>query len=56
MSNQTLRERFKIDEKNSAIASRIIRDTIEAKLIKEEDPSSKSKIRKLCTILGLVFI
>jgi predicted HTH transcriptional regulator len=43
MSNQTLRERFKIEEKNSAIASRIIRDTIEAKLIKEEDPNNKSK-------------
>lgn len=43
MSNQTLRERFKIEEKNSAIASRIIRDTIEAELIKEEDPNNKSK-------------
>ena len=43
MSNQTLRERFKIEEKNSALASRIIRDTIEAEFIKEEDPSKKSK-------------
>ena len=34
MTNQTLRERFKIEEKNSAIASRIIGDTIEEKLIK----------------------
>ncbi len=43
MTNQTLRERFKIDEKNSAIASRIIRDTIEDGLIKEDDPSSTSR-------------
>lgn len=43
MTNQTLRERFKIEERNSAIASRIIRDTIEEYLIKEEDPKNKSK-------------
>lgn len=43
MTNQTLRDRFKIDEKNSAIASRIIRDTIEEGLIKEDDPSSSSR-------------
>lgn len=43
MTNQTLRDRFKIDEKNSAIASRIIRDTIEEGLIKEDDPSSASR-------------
>ena len=43
MSNQTLRERFKIEEKNYATASRIIADTIEAKLIKPADAQSKSK-------------
>lgn len=43
MTNQSLRERFKIDEKNSAMASRIIRDTIEEGLIKEDDPSSASR-------------
>lgn len=42
MTNQSLRERFKIDEKNSAIASRIISDTKDAALIKEEDPTNKS--------------
>lgn len=42
MTNQTLRERFKIDEKNAAIASRIISDTKEANLIKDEDPNNKS--------------
>ncbi len=43
MTNQTLRERFKIEEQNAAIASRIIKDTKEADLIKDEDPSNKSR-------------
>ena len=43
MTNQTLRERFKIEEHNYAIASRIIRDTIEAKFVKEEDITNKSR-------------
>jgi ATP-dependent DNA helicase RecG len=42
MSNQTLRERFKIDEQNAAIASRIIKDTLLAGLIKPEDEANKS--------------
>jgi ATP-dependent DNA helicase RecG len=43
MTNTTLRERFKIHQKNYSIASRIISDTIEAKLIKRDDPESTSK-------------
>ena len=43
MTNQSLRERFKIDEKNAAIASRIIKDAITAEVIKFDDPDSKSK-------------
>ncbi len=43
MTNQSLRERFKIEDQNAAIASRIIRDALEEKLIKEEDPESKSR-------------
>ena len=43
MTNQSLRERFKIEEKNSAIASRIIRDALQSNLIKEDDPDSKSR-------------
>lgn len=43
MSNESLRERFKIEAKNAAIASRIIKDTYEAELIKDEDPSSNSR-------------
>ena len=43
MSNQSLRHRFKIEEQNAALASRIIRDTTEAGLIKPEDPENKSR-------------
>jgi len=43
MTNQTLRERFKIETHNSAIASRIIREAIEEGAIKEDDPNSKSR-------------
>jgi predicted HTH transcriptional regulator len=43
MTNTTLRERFRIAEQNYSIASRIIADTLEAELIKQEDPTNKSK-------------
>ena len=43
MSNQTIRDRFKISAQNYPIASRIISDTIKAKLIKLLDPVSASK-------------
>lgn len=43
MSNQSLRERLGIENQNSSIASRIIRDTLDAKKIKEDDPESNSK-------------
>jgi len=43
MRNNTLRQRFNIAEKNYATASRIIGDTIEAKLIKPLDAQSRSK-------------
>jgi ATP-dependent DNA helicase RecG len=46
MSNTTLRERFGIEVKNSAIASRIIADTIEANLIRCKNESVGSKARK----------
>jgi ATP-dependent DNA helicase RecG len=43
-SNQSaVIERFKIDDKNAAIASRIIKDTFEAGKIKEDDPDNKSR-------------
>lgn len=43
MTNQSLRERFNIEEKNYPMASRIINDTKEAGLIKDYDPNNKSK-------------
>jgi predicted HTH transcriptional regulator len=43
MTNQTLRERFKIEERNYSIASRIIRDTLDAGLIMLENPDNKSR-------------
>lgn len=43
MTNQSLRERFKIEDHNYSIASRIIRDAIEEGLIKEDDPTNKSR-------------
>jgi ATP-dependent DNA helicase RecG len=43
MTNQTLRDRFKIEEQNAAIASRIIKDTKETGMIKDEDPNNKSR-------------
>lgn len=43
MTNQSLRERFGIEDKNYSNASRIIRDTINSKMIKEVNPDNKSR-------------
>lgn len=43
MTNQSLRDRFKIDDQNSAIASRIIKDALSDGVIKKDDPESKSR-------------
>jgi ATP-dependent DNA helicase RecG len=43
MTNQSLRERFKIEEQNAAAASRIIKETLSEGLIQPEDPNSKSR-------------
>jgi len=43
MTNQSLRERFKIEDKNAATASRIIRDALSEGVIKEDDPDNKSR-------------
>lgn len=43
MTNQSLRERFGIEEKNYSMASRIIAETIKSNLIKDYDPDSSSK-------------
>ena len=41
--NQSVRERFGIDKNQSAVASRIIADTLDAKKIKLSDESITSK-------------
>jgi predicted HTH transcriptional regulator len=46
MTNTTLRERFGIEDKNSATASRIIKDTTQAGLIRCHDDSVGSKAKK----------
>lgn len=43
MTNQSLRNRFGIEEKNYSIASRIIAEGIKSGLIKDYDPENKSK-------------
>ncbi len=43
MTNQSLRDRFKIEDQNYSIASRIIRDALEDGVIKEDDPKNKSR-------------
>ena len=46
MTNTTLRERFGIDPKNSSIASRIIKDTLKANLIRFYDETAGNRARK----------
>jgi len=43
MTNASLRKRLGIEEKNYAIASRVIADTIEQGLVRPRDPASTSK-------------
>ncbi len=43
MTNQSLRKRFQIKDKNYAIASRLIASAIESGMIKEDDPENKSR-------------
>ncbi len=43
MTNQSLRDRFGIEEQNYPMVSRIISDTIDAELIKDYDPDNKSR-------------
>ncbi|MCP3176952.1 hypothetical protein MJO47_07525 [Desulfuromonas sp. KJ2020] len=49
MTTTTLRERFGIEEKNSSMASRIIRDAIENGLFRCHDEAVGSKARKYLT-------
>jgi hypothetical protein len=46
MTNTSLRDRFGIEAKNSALASRIIKETLEADLIQPYDISASRKFMK----------
>jgi predicted HTH transcriptional regulator len=52
MTNASLRERFGIDPKNSATASRIIKETVEAGLIRPHDPEMPRKLSKYIPFWG----
>lgn len=43
IGNQNVRERFNLNKNQSAMASRILADTYESKLIKMENPEIGSK-------------
>lgn len=46
MTNTTLRQRFGMDDKQNSIASRIIRDTVEAGKVKAKDPETAPRHMK----------
>jgi ATP-dependent DNA helicase RecG len=46
MTNTTLRERFGIEDKNSATASRIIKETLDAGLVRAYDESASRKFMR----------
>ena len=46
MTNTTLRQRFGIDPKNSAIASRLLKDALAAGVIRLEDEAAAPKLRR----------
>ena len=46
MTNTTLRERFQVDERNSSMISRIIRDTVDAGLIRIYDNSVGNRAQR----------
>ncbi len=43
MTNQSFRERMKIEDANAAMVSRIIKDTVNSGFIKDFNPESASK-------------
>ena len=46
LTNSSIRKRFAIEEKNMAVASRIIRETLDAGLIRLFDKDAAPKLRK----------
>lgn len=45
-NNESVRERFKIDKKNSATASRLLGDAVAAKVIRASDPEAATKLMR----------
>ncbi len=45
-NNESIRERFKIDKKNSAMASRLLGEAVTAKVIKASDPDAANKLMR----------
>ena len=43
INNQSVRERFGIERRNSSIASRILADTFSAGFLKQSEPENESK-------------
>ena len=50
VTNSTLRERFGLNESSSASISRLIKDAVEAKLIKPLDPTTAPRYMKYVPI------
>jgi hypothetical protein len=46
MTNSSLRERFGIDTKNSATASRLIKEALAAGVVRLRDPDAPPKLRR----------
>lgn len=46
VSNAVLRDRFGVEERNKAIISRIIKETVDAGFIKLSDPNAAPKLRR----------
>lgn len=46
ISNQTLRNRFGLDDKQNSVASRIIKDSIDTGVIKPVDPETSPRHMK----------
>ncbi len=45
-NNESVRERFKIDKKNSAMASRLLGEAVQAQVIRPSDPEAANKLMR----------
>lgn len=45
-NNESIRERFKIEKKNSAMASRLLGEAVNAKMIRASDPDAANKLMR----------